>query len=297
MKTEVEEALRGRIRNLDAMPSIPAVLAPLLRCLELPPDQIELEKLTELISCDKSITAQCLRMANSPLFAPGRRVETIRGAVVALGSRRLRDILWSSFLVRMAPKTDWLVNPAAFWEHSFGCAIVTQQLARKVGWHDPERAYLCGLLHDIGELVYATLLPEEFRAAVNAANERNISLYQAEQELFGFTHADTGGLLADYWSLPTDVQKVIEFHHTPELAPQPVVLSALVHLSDLLCRMQGMGYGFEELMEVDFADSSAWRLLREELPKIGSVDVARFTLELDAEAEEVRRLVSSVFQP
>ncbi|HTV59258.1 MAG TPA: HDOD domain-containing protein [Verrucomicrobiae bacterium] len=296
MKTVVEEALRSRIRNLDAIPSIPAVLAPLLRCLELPSDQVEVEKITELVSYDKSIAAQCLRMANSPLFAPGRPVETIRGAVIALGSRRLRDILWSSFLIRMAPKTEWPVNPVAFWEHSFGCAIVTQQLARKVGCQDPEKAYLCGLLHDIGELVYATVLPAEFRSVVDAARARNISLYDAELELLGFTHADTGSLLADYWSLPPDVKKVVEFHHAPELAPSPVVLPALVHLSDLLCRMQGMGYGIEEMAEVDFLDSSAWRLLQDELPQLGTIDIARFTLELDAEAEEVRRLVASVFQ-
>jgi len=296
MNGTVEESLRARVRNLDAMPSIPAVLSPLLRCLELPPDQIEIEKITELISYDKSIAAQCLRMANSPLFAPGRAIETIRGAVIALGSRRLRDILWSSFLVRMAPKTEWPVNPAAFWEHSFGCAIVTQQLARKVGWEDPEKAYLCGLLHDIGELVYATLLPKEFAAAVELARSRNISLYDAELELMGFTHTETGRLLADYWSLPDDVRKVIEFHHAPERAPAPVILPALVHLGDLLCRVQGMGYGIEEMMEIDFVESSAWRLLQAELPQIGTVDVARFTLELDSEAEEIRRLVSSVFK-
>jgi len=296
MNAGVEDVLRARIRNLEAMPSIPAVLTPLLRCLDLPPDQIEVEKIAELISYDKSIAAQCLRMANSPLFAPGRSIESIRGAVISLGSRRLRDVLWTSFLIRMSPKTDWPIKPAAFWEHSFGCAIVSQKLARKIGWRDREKAYLCGLLHDIGELVFAALLPEEFYAVVEDARTKNISLFDAEQALMGFTHEDTGRLLADYWGLPADVQKVIEFHHSPELAPPPVLLPALVHLSDLLCRMQGMGYGIEEMMEIDFLDSPAWRLLQSELPKIDALDIARFTLELDAESEEVRRLVSSVYQ-
>ena len=111
MSAPVDEMLRSRVRNLQAMPAMPSILGPLLNCLDLPPEQIEIEKVTELISCDKSIAAQCLRMANSALFSRHAAVETIRGAVMALGARRLRDVLWSSFLIRMAPKTNWPLNP------------------------------------------------------------------------------------------------------------------------------------------------------------------------------------------
>jgi hypothetical protein len=44
MNATVEEALRSRVKNLEAMPAMPAVLGPLMRCLDLPPEQIEVEK-------------------------------------------------------------------------------------------------------------------------------------------------------------------------------------------------------------------------------------------------------------
>jgi len=296
MNTTVDETLRSRVRNLDAMPAMPAILAPLLRCLDLPPDQIEVEKVTELISCDKSIAAQCLRMANSALFSRYTHIETVRGAVVALGARRLRDILWTSFLIRMAPKNQWPLNPTAFWEHSFGCALVSQQLARKVLMPDPEKVYLCGLLHDIGELVNATLIPDDFRKTVEFAVSKNISLFEAELEIMGFTHCETGKLLGEYWNLSPDVQKTIEFHHMPGQSPAPAALPALVHLSDLLCRLRGMGYGYDELLEVDFHTDPAWALLEQSVPQLDRFDVARFTLELDADAEEIRHVVAAAFQ-
>jgi HD-like signal output (HDOD) protein len=296
MTTATDGTLRARVKNLEAMPAMPAILAPLLRCLELPPDQIELEKVTELISTDKSIAAQCLRMANSSLFSRHSAIETVRGAVIALGARRLRDVLWSSFLIRLAPKGQWPLNPTAFWEHSFGCALLSQQLAKKVSFPEPEKVYLCGLLHDLGELVNATLLPDEFRAAAEAAVSRNLSLFEAEKEIFGFTHCDTGKLLAEYWSLPPDVQTVIEFHHTPEQAFAATGLVALVSLSDLLCRLRGMGYGYEEMREVDFRETPAWSVLKSAAPQLARFDIARFTLELDADAEEVRELVATTFQ-
>jgi HD-like signal output (HDOD) protein len=295
MNSIVESTLRSRVKNLEAMPAMPAALGPLLRCLELPPDQIEIEKVTELVSCDESIAAQCLRMANSSLFSRRASIETIRGAVISLGARRLRDILWSTYFIRLAPKGRWPLNPTAFWEHSFGCALVSQQIAEKILLPEPEKVYLCGLLHDLGEVVNATLLPDEFNSAAEFAVDNNISLFEAERENLGFTHCDTGKLLADYWNLSPDVQNVIEFHHSPELTPGPAGLVALVNLSDLLCRLRGMGYGYDELREIDFREAPAWTLLQQSVPRLEIFDIARFVLELDIEADEIRSLVASAF--
>src|SRR5262249_53335884 len=143
----INEALRSRIRNLEVLPVMPAVFTPLLRCLDLPADQLEVEKIAELVSQDQSMAAQCLRMANSALFSRADPVETVRGAVIGLGARRLRDILWCSFLVRLSPLGKWPINPIIFWEHSFGCALVSQLFAKKLGLPQIEKIYLCGLLH------------------------------------------------------------------------------------------------------------------------------------------------------
>jgi putative nucleotidyltransferase with HDIG domain len=296
MTASVDETLRARVKNLDAMPAMPAILGPLLQCLELPAEQVEIEKLTELISRDKSIAAQCLRMANSALFSRRNPVETIRGAVVSLGVRRLHDILWTSFLLRMAPKSNWPLSSTAFWEHSFGCALVSQELAKKIGWSDPEKVYLCGLLHDIGELVNSTLLPEEFRNTAEFAVRQNISLFEAEKQFLGFTHCESGKLLAEHWGLPSDIHNVIEFHHTPELATGSQALVAIVNLSDLLCRLRGMGYGYDEMSQIDFHEATAWSLLAKSIPQIENFDIARFTFELDSGAEEIRQLVAVAFQ-
>ena len=161
---------------------------------------------------------------------------------------------------------------------------------------DPEKVYLCGLLHDVGGLVNATLMPEEFCNTVEFAVSKSISLFEAELETMGFTHCDTGKLLGEYWNLSPDIQTTIEFHHIPGQAPAPAALPALVHLSDLLSRLRGMGYGYDELLEVDLHSDPAWGLLEQSVPHLDRFDVVRFTLELDADAEEIRRLVAAAFQ-
>ena len=152
------------------------------------------------------------------------------------------------------------------------------------------------MLHDIGELVNATLIPEEFRRTVEFAVSKSISLFEAELEIMGFTHCESGKLLGEYWNLSPQVQKTIEFHRMPGQAPAPAALPALVHLSDLLCRLHGMGYGYDELLEVDLHTDPAWGLLEQSVPQLDRFDVALFTLELDSDAEEIRHVVAAAFQ-
>jgi hypothetical protein len=71
-------------------------------------------------------------------------------------------------------------------------------------------------------------------------------------------------------------------------------LVSIVNLTDILCRMRGLGYGFEELRQVDLAEEPAWKHIAG-LPKMRDFDLARFTLELDTYIEEIERLVTSLF--
>ena len=95
MSQQPRKILRKRLEGLEQMPTIPVVLAPLLKYLEQPLDQLDVQRVVDLISQDKSLAAQCLRMANSPAFGRWQTVDSIRNAVVALGLQRMRDIALS----------------------------------------------------------------------------------------------------------------------------------------------------------------------------------------------------------
>jgi len=57
-----------RIKRIEVTPTIPAILLPLMELLKAPSDSVEIEEVVRLVSYDNAISAQCLRMANSPLF-------------------------------------------------------------------------------------------------------------------------------------------------------------------------------------------------------------------------------------
>src|SRR6266481_410879 len=146
MTMETLDRLRSRITSIDSMPTIPVILRPLLHCLDQPVEQIDITRIVELISYDKSIAAQCVRMANSALFGRSEPVESVRTAVMNLGMWRVRDLLFSNSLTQVIPANRWIVEPTVFWRHSLGVALVCRKFAEILGYPDTEKAYLAGLL-------------------------------------------------------------------------------------------------------------------------------------------------------
>jgi hypothetical protein len=71
----------------------------------------------------------------------------------------------------------------------------------------------------------------------------------------------------------------------------------LVHLGDLLCRLRGLGYGYEEWRAIDLAADPAWTELARHCPKLATLDLARFTLDLDAYVVRITKLVDTIFTP
>jgi len=291
-----KSVLLSRIGELHQIPTIPAVLQPLLRYLELPAEQLDVQKITEMIGQDKALAAQCLQMANSPLFGKWQKVESLKAAIVSLGIQRVSDIAMSCGVLNLLPKDIGGINPVAFWEHSLGCALVCRHFARKISFKDPGKAYLAGLLHDIGIVVNLWVLPQEFRAAFEMGSAKGIPLDEAEQSILGFTHCESGRLLVERWELSSDLRDVVSLHHTNYESARDSALVALVELSDLLCRMSGLNHGYTERREVNLLTQKGFAVLSEGYPTLKQLDWARLTFELESYLDEVHSLVHAIYR-
>jgi hypothetical protein len=144
-------------------------------------------------------------------------------------------------------------------------------------------------------MVNCIVFPKEFGAAVKCAVEEQVPFENAERSTMGFTHCESGRALAETWNLTDDLVQVIAHHHRPEASSGARPLVALVHLSDFLCRMRGLGYGYYERQKVDLVEDPAWAILLQEHRTLDGVDLVRFTFELDEAVEGISQLVSSIF--
>jgi putative nucleotidyltransferase with HDIG domain len=291
----VAALIRERVKGIETMPTIPTVFLPLLDMLSLPPDRVKVDEVVKLVSYDNTIAAQCLRVASSPLFGLAKSPESIKAAVLTLGLKRVQTILLTCCMGNAFPVKNWALDANVFWKHSLGCAMVCQKFSEKLGAADSEKAYMAGLLHDIGLLVNCMVFPKEFATAVTEAAREQIPLYDAERTVMGFSHCESGRALAERWNLPEDMVQAIAHHHDPERSEAAYPLVALVHLSDLLCRMRALGYGYYERQKVDLVEDPAWAVLLKEYRSLAGVDLVRFTFELDEAVEGISGLVSTIF--
>jgi putative nucleotidyltransferase with HDIG domain len=295
MTTLTAANIRQRVQQIETMPAIPAVFLPLLKMLSSSTEEVKVDEVVRLVSYDNTIAGQCLRVASSPLYGLAQSPRSIKAAVMSLGLRRVETILLTCCLGQAFPAEKWGLDPVVFWRHSLGCAMVCRKFSEKLAAADSEKAYMAGLLHDIGFMVNCQVFSKEFSKAMERACKEEISLHEAEQATMGFTHCETGRALAEKWKLAADVTEVIACHHAVEQCTAAPGLVALVHLSDLLCRMRGLGYGYYERQRVDLISDPAWAILLKEHAQLEGMDLVRFTFELDEAVEEIHALVSAVF--
>ena len=289
------EWMLNKLENADRLPTLPAVIGPLLRYLRQPIDSLQVNEVAHLISQDGSLAAQCLHFANSPLFGLSGNVETVRGAVLNLGMRRMQEIATSCCLINLTPK-DCPMDPTVLWEHALGVALASRYFAQAVAFPDPDKAYLAGLLHDFGVIMSLWVAPKEFAQAFTQAASGHVPLIEAEQQMLGISHPEVGRMLGEKWHMPSDLVQVIAFHHDVEKATENRGLVALVSLCDLLCRMSAIGYGYPEDRQIDFRGEPAFQVLLTECSDLNQLDWERFTFDMEAYLVEVRRLVNLVYR-
>jgi HD-like signal output (HDOD) protein len=291
------DILTQRIKQLANLPAMPSILSRLCEMLSRKSNQIDIDKVVEQISYDKSLAAQCLRMANSALFRQRGDVATVREAVFALGLWRIRDLAFSCSLPIMFANLKGTVGKEVFWRHALGTASVAQGLGHELRAKGGEEIYLAGLLHDIGILVNGVLFAEEFGDILEEAMHKKLPLEEVEQSILGITHAESGRILAELWRLPLELSEVIEYHCRPQDQKTASDVTLLVRAADLACQKLGMGYGYELASDEASSLERIWEPLCPRFPLARKFHEDTYTQLLIHLVSEADVLADHVFTP
>jgi len=236
-----QKLLRHKVENINTLPTVPTVLKRLSAIIEKP--RITMVEISNFISNDPALTSKVLKMVNSAIYGFPGRISSVSHATMLLGLNVIKGLLLGVSVFELMQKT---MN--GLYEHSLACAVVSRTIAQKKGLKDPEEVSVAGLLHDIGKVVLMLEFQKEYEAAMKEAQTKRISIFEAEQNQFGATHAHVGSWLAEKWRFPRNLIEVMEFHHRPALAKNAPLETAIVHLADILVRARGCGFAGENLV-------------------------------------------------
>ncbi len=233
--------LRHKVENINALPTMPSVLKRLSSVIEKP--RITIVEISAFISNDPALTTKVLKMVNSAIYGFPGRIASVSHATMLLGLNVIKGLLLGVSVFELMQKTM-----SGLYEHSLACAIASRVIAQKKNLKEPEEVSVAGLLHDIGKVILTLEFAQEYESAMKEAEEKKISIFEAEKNQFNATHADVGGWLAEKWRFPNNLIEVIEYHHRPMLAKNAPMETAIVHLADLLVRARGFGFAGENFV-------------------------------------------------
>jgi HD-like signal output (HDOD) protein len=215
--------LRARaIRCLGELPPFSPILNRLLASLAK--EDVSFNKLGDLIEKDPVMAGNLLHLVNSALYARRGSINSVRHALSLLGINKLRNAVLGMSITRMwnQVRTPPSWSMARFNMHSSACAILSDLLSQRLTVDYAEGAFVAGLLHDVGRLLIALGLSEEYDQILLMNERDGKPLLECEMEITGLTHPELSAEALAHWNLPEPIQNAVRHHHTVDLDRSPV---------------------------------------------------------------------------
>lgn len=227
---------RQTLAGMSSLPSLPSLYVDLLQ--ELNSDDPSLERVGRTIAKDLGLSARILQLANSAFFGRARAVSDPGEAVMYMGVETTKALVLSLKVLSQVHEIKIKeFNPDQLFKHSWATALMAKTICEMefVNRTTADEAFIAGLLHDVGKLVFATNFPENYQLATQLSQKNHLPFFAAEQQIYGATHAEVGAYLLAIWGLSSPIVEAVAHHHQPmRNATSAFTPTTAVHVANFL---------------------------------------------------------------
>jgi len=258
------------LRTLGELPPFSPILNRLIASLAH--EDVSFAKIADLIEKDTVLAGNILRLVNSALYGFPGTINSIRHAVSLLGITKLRNATLSMSVARMwnQLKTPPGWSTARFNLHSVGVAILSDLIAQRLSVDYAEGAFAGGLFHDLGLLLIAVGMPNEYKQISLLCQQDQKWKLEYELEVLGTTHTELSAEALAAWNLPQPIQMAVRHMDRPELDPArqsvEIPLSLVLHAADHYVKAIGTAVSLFEGDRGDATDALESLQLGDALP-------------------------------
>lgn len=265
----------------DNLPTLPTVFESLSEMLKDPNSSTD--SIQEVMKSDQTLTMKVLRVANSVHYRGERdRVTDVGEAIGTLGFDKIHMVILSASVFKafsLKNSKDLNYDPVELWKHSLGAAVASSTIAELTNHCPRQRAYSCGLVHDIGKVARLQIHPESFCEDVGDALYDEVTFLEVEEKKNSPTHDRVGQIVCKEWGLNRDVESVIRWHHQPDIVERGTVgedelnkLIDVVHVGNWMSHSLHFGFSghrshgklSQEVMERLYMDDDQIDFFKEE---------------------------------
>ena len=182
-------------------------------------DTASIDDIADVINYDPAIMSQVLKISNSAFYNFSTPTTTVTKAIQVIGTQAIYDLVLAYGVTNAFKDIDPdVIDLEIFWEQSVSCALICKILAEKVGLKEPEKLFVCGLLHNLGELVVVGLNSDAAnRCGLISSDYSPLSL---QKKHLGFSYVDVSSELLKYWGIPEDILQIVAKTHAGEHTAQ-----------------------------------------------------------------------------
>lgn len=243
---------------VDQMPSLPQVLIEILDAIGS--DNADFQSIAKTIRRETAVTAKLISAANSSYFGSTKHCDSIERALLFLGTDAVKTIVITTSIKQFFSNfnQDHTQFLKAFWRRSLINANVAKVLATLTSYSNPDEAYLCGLLMDVGQLILLTSEAESYLSMIANSSSDN-ELTTEEEKRFGITHCELAGDLVESWDIPgfmadacryhqEPVDSILDTHHLVKIINLTSLLSAKTDIDDHTLEVANTLFGLNEAL-------------------------------------------------
>ncbi len=200
--------------------------------------------LHHVIKTDPALSAKILRLVNSAYYGLPGRVGSLEKAVILLGVTAVRNLAIAAGVEQLFGQLRMTgpITGRELWLHCLAVATGSRELAQRAGMAHLEEVFMAGIIHDLGLLSAAQIVPQDFSQIVMLCMGNKQSWGTTELEIFGVEHAAAGARLADKWHFPPYMVDMIAQHHIWNEKPGGSDLAGIIYIADTIAG--GLGDGF-----------------------------------------------------
>jgi HD-like signal output (HDOD) protein/signal transduction histidine kinase len=188
-----------------------------------------LGELADMISIDPALTSKLIMAANSGAFAINQPLKNLEQAVTLIGHQQVKTMVATSSIQQLfagliESQKKYICSA---WLDSIYCAVFARDIAIALDYEYPQDAYLAGLLHDVGQVVFDAKYHDQYIKIINSSSDAETIAQEISK--FGISHTELGAGIIERWpSLSPSIADAVRFHHEDE---------ELLQGGDVLCRI------------------------------------------------------------
>ncbi len=231
---QLRNSLVDKMQAMSKLPPLPGILRDVFEACKLEDSEAQ-KKIPQIIEKEPLLAEKILKLANSSCFEPVNKVDNISSAIALIGVRAIKNTAVIATMVDIYSESirNTVFDLKLFWWHAVKCAVIARLIAKKEGYSQSYRAFVCGFLHDIGKLLLLLNLPEQHTQAESYSDQD--AMFLASEMHFGITHSEVGAWLLDQWNLETFMVDAVLYHHEPQSRVMTALpLVRIVYVANML---------------------------------------------------------------